>query len=77
MTLIYRVSETIISVDGIECEKESDGRYYPLMPELTNVSLFPEAIDYFLEIEERRFKKEWDITVEGLLEKLNIDYGKN
>ena len=77
MTFIHRVSDTIINVEGIECVKEADGRYYPTLPELCNVSLFPDAVDYFLEIEKQRFMQQWDVTVEGLLNKLNIDYGKN
>jgi hypothetical protein len=77
MALIYRVSETTISVDDIDCELESDGRYYPIMAEITNVSLFPDAIDAFLEMEKEWFLEEWGVTVESLLEKLNIDYGKN
>ncbi len=77
VAFIHRISETIISVEGIECIKEADGRYYPTMPELTNVSLFPAAVDCFLEIEKRKFMRQWDITVDGLLKKLNIDYEQN
>ena len=77
MAYIYRISEEIISVEGIECVRESDGRYYPTMPELANVSLFPDAADMFLDIEQETFERRWDITVEGLLEKLKINYGNN
>ena len=77
MTRIYRISDTEISVEGIKCVKEADGRYYPSMPELANVSLFPDAIDFFLELEKKQFLEEWDLSVNGLLKKLNISYGKN
>lgn len=77
MAVIYRVSDTVVSVDDIDCERESDGRYYPIMVEITNVSLFPDAVDAFLEVEKKWFLQEWDLSVEGLLDKLNIDYGKN
>ena len=77
MTYIRRLSDTIVSVEGVECVKEADGRYYPTLPELANVSLFPDAVDLFLEIEKKQFLKKWDITEEGLLTKLNVDYEQN
>lgn len=77
MTYIRRLSDTIVSVEGVECVKEADGRYYPTLPELANVSLFPDAVDLFLETEKKQFLKKWDITEEGLLTKLNVDYEQN
>ena len=62
MTYIRRLSDTIVSVEGVECVKEADGRYYPTLPELANVSLFPDAVDLFLEIEKKQFLKKWDIS---------------
>lgn len=75
MTTIYRLKKDLVSVDGITCKlNEYDGRYYPIMECLYNVSLFPDAIDGFLEAEEVMHKEDFHDELDEMLFYTGIDY---
>ena len=72
MTAIYRLSKKIVVVDGIKCYKEEDGRYYPKEDILANVSLFPEAVDSFLRVEDKINNNNFLYSLCEILEENNL-----
>ena len=77
MTIIRRLSDSIIEVDGIHCRKDVDGRYYPIMEAIKHVDIFPTLIDGYLENERKELKQKWNKEVDDLLTDLGIDYEYN
>ena len=80
MTSFFRLNDDMISVDGVLCQRnEYDDRYYPVREDLYDVSLFPDAIDLFLDLEDRLNREAFNEGLTDLLlnEGINPYYARN
>jgi hypothetical protein len=75
MTTIYRLTDGIIVVDGIHCEKSMDGRYYPIREDLMYVSVFADVIDEYLVEEDKMNQLKFNAELRDILDESKIDYG--
>jgi hypothetical protein len=75
MTTIIRLTDTIIVVDGINCElSDIDGKYYPIREDLMNVSLFTTIIDNYLIAEEKINEDLFNEDLDDMLYEARISY---
>jgi len=75
MTSFFRLNDNVVSVDGILCRKnEYDVRYYPVREDLYDVSLFPDAIDTFLVLEDKMNKAVFNDKLDEILFNRGINY---
>ena len=77
MVVIFRLGINTLEVDGVIFEQNARGIYEAVDPNFRDLNVFNPYIVSFLEQERIDLKREWNESVDDLMQEMGIPYELN